>query len=89
MADDQAETATATATASRLQDRRILILYGTETGNSQDSAEELQRLAERLHFEADVFEMDDVRPVGFLFSLLLEQLLALPVAVLLCRLADT
>jgi sulfite reductase alpha subunit-like flavoprotein len=60
MADEQAGT----GTAAQLPDKRILILYGSETGNSQDSAEELQRLAERLHFETDVFEMDDVRLVG-------------------------
>ena len=44
----------------RLDDRRILIAYGSETGNSQDSAEDLGRLAERLHFETWVCEMNDI-----------------------------
>ncbi|ORY65070.1 uncharacterized protein BCR38DRAFT_431779 [Pseudomassariella vexata] len=41
-------------------DRRILILYGSETGNSQDAAEDLERLAERLHFKTRVCEMNDI-----------------------------
>ncbi|KAF4638070.1 hypothetical protein G7Y89_g30 [Cudoniella acicularis] len=39
-------------------DRSALILYGSETGNSQDVAEELGRTAERLHFVTRVSEMD-------------------------------
>lgn len=39
-------------------DRSALILYGSETGNSQDAAEELGRVAERLHFVTRVSEMD-------------------------------
>ncbi|TVY34666.1 NADPH-dependent diflavin oxidoreductase [Lachnellula subtilissima] len=38
--------------------RKALILYGSETGNSQDVAEELGRMAERLHFITRVSEMD-------------------------------
>jgi hypothetical protein len=41
-------------------DRTALILYGSETGNSQDVAEELGRVAQRLHFQARVCEMDQV-----------------------------
>ncbi|KAK6603967.1 flavodoxin [Botrytis cinerea] len=41
-------------------DRSALILYGTETGNSQDVAEELGRITERLHFLTRVCEMDEV-----------------------------
>ncbi|TGO29521.1 hypothetical protein BPAE_0014g00720 [Botrytis paeoniae] len=41
-------------------DRSALILYGTETGNSQDVAEELGRITERLHFMTRVCEMDEV-----------------------------
>jgi sulfite reductase alpha subunit-like flavoprotein len=44
-------------------DRNALFLYGSETGNSQDVAEELGRLAERLHFETRVCEMDAVEIV--------------------------
>lgn len=38
-------------------DRNALILYGSETGNSQDVAEELARIVERLHFITRVCEM--------------------------------
>jgi sulfite reductase alpha subunit-like flavoprotein len=41
-------------------DRRMLILYGSETGNSQDSAEDIERLAERLHFKTWLCEMNEV-----------------------------
>jgi sulfite reductase alpha subunit-like flavoprotein len=44
-------------------DRSALILYGSETGNSQDVAEELGRMAERLHFVTRVSEMDMVEIV--------------------------
>ena len=44
-------------------DRNALILYGSETGNGQDVAEELGRVAERLHFMTRVSEMDLVEIV--------------------------
>lgn len=44
-------------------DRTALILYGSETGNSQDVADELGRMAERLHFVTRVSEMDAVEIV--------------------------
>ena len=49
-------------------DRNALILYGSETGNSQDAAEALGRIAERLHFVTRVSEMDLVEIVGHLIS---------------------
>jgi sulfite reductase alpha subunit-like flavoprotein len=49
-------------------DRTALVLYGSETGNSQDVAEELGRLVERLHFVTRVSEMDLVEIVGSLLS---------------------
>ncbi|QSZ32284.1 hypothetical protein DSL72_001858 [Monilinia vaccinii-corymbosi] len=47
-------------------DRRALILYGSETGNSYDVAEELGRVMERLHFMTRVIEMDlvDIRELS-------------------------
>ncbi|KAI9640040.1 NAPDH-dependent diflavin reductase [Ciborinia camelliae] len=47
-------------------DRNALILYGSETGNSQDVAEELGRVMERLHFITRVSEMDlvDIRELS-------------------------
>ncbi|EEA28917.1 NAPDH-dependent diflavin reductase [Talaromyces marneffei ATCC 18224] len=41
--------------------RSALILYGSETGNSQEVAEELGRTAERLHFVAHVKECNGVK----------------------------
>ena len=46
-------------------DRSALILYGSETGNSQDAAEHLGRVAERLHFVTRVSEMDELEIVRF------------------------
>ncbi|EHY56896.1 NADPH-dependent diflavin oxidoreductase 1 [Exophiala dermatitidis] len=40
--------------------RSVLLLYGTETGTSQDFAEEISRCLERLHFDTDVAGLDDV-----------------------------
>lgn len=42
------------------QDRSALILYGTETGTSQDLAEEVSRCLDRLHFQTDVTGLDNV-----------------------------
>jgi flavodoxin len=44
-------------------ERTALILYGSETGNSQDVAEEIGRVVERLHFVTRVREMDLVEIV--------------------------
>lgn len=46
--------------SSTLQARRALVLYGSETGNAQDVAEELGRIAERLRFDAEVAELNAV-----------------------------
>ena len=43
--------------------RTALILYGTETGNSQDVADELGRLLERLHFITRVSELNTIKAV--------------------------
>ena len=44
-------------------DRSVLILYGSETGNSQGIAESLADMLERLHFRSRVSEMDYVELV--------------------------
>lgn len=44
----------------RLAGRRILVAYGSETGNSQDAAETLERVAERLRFQTYLCEMNSV-----------------------------
>jgi flavodoxin len=46
--------------ASTQQARRALVVYGSETGNAQDVAEEMGRLAVRLRFDTDVAELDAV-----------------------------
>lgn len=40
--------------------RTALILYGSETGNAQDVAEEIGRLTIRLHFDTTVLDLDSV-----------------------------
>lgn len=45
------------------RDRTALVLYGSETGNSQDVAEDLGRMAERLHFVTRVTAVDHVEIV--------------------------
>jgi sulfite reductase alpha subunit-like flavoprotein len=55
----------AEAIQGQRHDRNALILYGSETGNSQDVAEQLGRIAERLHFVARVCEMDQAEIVCF------------------------
>ncbi|RKF73578.1 NADPH-dependent diflavin oxidoreductase 1 [Golovinomyces cichoracearum] len=44
----------------RLRDRTALVLYGSETGNSEDVAHQLGCLLERLHFKTQVFEMNSI-----------------------------
>ncbi|KID98453.1 sulfite reductase flavoprotein alpha-component, partial [Metarhizium majus ARSEF 297] len=41
-------------------DRTVLVLYGSETGNAQDMAEELGKLCQRLRFTSRVEELDNV-----------------------------
>lgn len=47
------------ATTEQVHGRSALVLYGTETGTSQDFAEEISRCLERLHFDTDVAGLDD------------------------------
>jgi sulfite reductase alpha subunit-like flavoprotein len=42
-------------------DRTALVLYGSETGNAQDVAEEVGRLTERLYFDTTVLDLDSVQ----------------------------
>lgn len=42
------------------EDRSMLVLYGTETGKSQEIAQEIGRAAEGLRFQTQVEEMNDV-----------------------------
>ena len=44
-------------------ERTALVLYGTETGNAQDLAEEIGRATERLHFLTDVTGLENVSTV--------------------------
>lgn len=52
-----------------VSDRSVLILYGSETGNAQDIAEELGRLCQRLRWHATVEELDAVELVSPLYHL--------------------
>ncbi|TLD26951.1 hypothetical protein PspLS_04990 [Pyricularia sp. CBS 133598] len=42
----------------QLKDRNALVLYGSETGNAQDIAEDLGRTVERMRFKTTVEEMN-------------------------------
>ncbi|OJJ64928.1 hypothetical protein ASPSYDRAFT_54318 [Aspergillus sydowii CBS 593.65] len=44
------------------QRRTALVLYGSETGNAQDVAEEVGAMVERLHFTTHVSELNHVKP---------------------------
>ena len=61
-----AETARANAIVepSRIEGRTLAVLYGSETGNGEDIAEELADMARRLHFETEVDAMDSFKLVG-------------------------
>lgn len=49
-----------------LPGRAALVLYGSETGNSQDIAEELGKMTQRLHFKTKVDELNAVQLVSLL-----------------------
>lgn len=55
-----------------VKDRSLLVLYGTETGHSQEIAHEIGDAAERLRFRTMVEQMNDVSLVRMkrIFSLL-------------------
>ncbi|OCK81097.1 NADPH dependent diflavin oxidoreductase-like protein 1 [Lepidopterella palustris CBS 459.81] len=48
------------AVQDALADRTALMLYGSETGNAQDIAEELGRLTERLRFDTQVSDLNSI-----------------------------
>jgi flavodoxin len=43
--------------------RTALVLYGSETGNAQDIAEEIGRLCERLRFQTQLAELNTINLV--------------------------
>ena len=40
--------------------RSVLVLYGSETGNAQDFAEEIGKLCQRHHFHTDLEDMNAI-----------------------------
>lgn len=46
-----------------LEGRKMLILYGSETGNSEESASDVECIARRLHFRTLLEEMNNVKLV--------------------------
>lgn len=44
-------------------ERRLTILYATQTGNAQDLAESLARHAVRQHFQTQCLSLEDYKPV--------------------------
>lgn len=53
-----------------MEGRRVVVLYGSQTGTAEDVAACVGREARRLHFEATVSAMDAYDKVN-LFSFLL------------------
>jgi len=47
----------------RIWDRSALVLYGSETGNASDYAQEIGGLTERLRFSTHVSPLDTAEPV--------------------------
>ena len=45
------------------RERTALVLYGSETGNAQDIADEMGRMSERLRFSTDVINLNAVETV--------------------------
>ncbi|KAF3912990.1 hypothetical protein ABW21_db0205539 [Orbilia brochopaga] len=58
-----------------MDEREIALLYASETGTTENVAEELGRTLERLHFRVTMMEMDLFEP---------SRLLATPLAVFMC-----
>lgn len=56
----EAEERTDGAGEEVIENRSLLVLYGTETGKSQEIAQEIGRAAEGLRFQTQVEEMNDV-----------------------------
>ena len=46
--------------AEVMSSRHAIVLYGSETGNAQEAAEELGRLMRRLHFSVRTCAFDEV-----------------------------
>lgn len=55
-----------THTSGQQHDRTALVLYGTETGNSEEVAEELEAMLEKLHFVTRISSMHLVELVCLL-----------------------
>lgn len=63
MASTEGPEAAGAPPAHELPSRSILVLYGSETGNSQEIAEDLDRISQRLRFESRVAEMNSAQLV--------------------------
>ena len=50
-------------------ERKLTIIYSTETGNSQDVAERLGRESTRWRWETEVMDVIDFDPVSFSFEI--------------------
>lgn len=60
----EAAESTGQPNGQELVDRSLLILYGTESGHSQEIAQEISDGAERLRFRTTVEQMNDVSLVS-------------------------
>ncbi|KAI0489870.1 riboflavin synthase domain-like protein [Xylaria cf. heliscus] len=60
MASEQDSAEVGSASAVPVERRKMLILYGSETGNSEESASDIEDIARRLRFRTFLEEMDGV-----------------------------
>ena len=46
----------------RMSDNRLLLIFGTETGNAEELAEDAANMAKGFDLEATVMDMEDIEP---------------------------
>jgi sulfite reductase alpha subunit-like flavoprotein len=61
MEGSQAKPASARPPLTERENRKIIIMFGSETGNSEDIATELADMTQRLHFHTEVNAMDNYK----------------------------
>ena len=46
--------------SAKFDERAALVLYGSETGNAQEIAEEIGRICERLYFDVKLSDLNSI-----------------------------
>ena len=50
---------------SQISDRDLLLIFGTETGNAEELAEDAAGLAKNYDLNPNVMDMEDINPVSY------------------------